>query len=188
MAEKKPAPRKTAPKKTAPARMKSATKAALLPKLLEAAMAELPPGFKADGFEMVGDTLRIFGSVAQAPCDQVGAAPAPSRAVDAETTQDYFEKLTAPKYMVEPMPTSPLMNAIGSYELRLEELSASLTNLERAAESVLLPAAVHAEVGGTGSQVAAPAGAEAVDRLHALTGRFEHLINRVNNITTRVQA
>jgi hypothetical protein len=184
MAEKKPATKTPRPSKRAPSHIASvAQSVALLPKMLETALAELPAGFKVKDFEMVGDTLRIFGSVVEEPRGEA-ARPAP---VDVEVGRLYEKQMTEPRY-IAPIPTSPLMNAIGSYELRLEELSAALCNLERAAESVLLPGGGTSANGSNEGPQAAPAGAEAVDRLHGLNGRFERLIACLSDITQRVQA
>lgn len=151
-------------------------------RLAHTIMGQLPPNFTPDGFEIIGDQVRVYGKVK--PIDQDKGRPEPANEA---VGRAYGELVHAEVKRA----SSPLMDAIGSYGLRLDELSHALEHLNDMGASILTPeppepagAAGHAN----GSPQTGPAGAYAVNLLHEHTLRLERLIGRVNNITSRVQA
>jgi hypothetical protein len=157
-------------------------------KAAEVRLGQLPTGFVAEGFEIINDQVRIYGKVK----DAIGSVRAYADTnVNAETLgraigEEVNRYQPAP---AAPHRDSPLDNALGSLERRIEEIGIALNELERAACSILLPAPPDVHPNSAGHTTAAAiVEAPAVDELHRLTNCLERLVNRVNSITGRVQA
>lgn len=150
------------------------------------AIGALPPEFQTDGFEIIGDQVRIFGTVKPPPVQFHGEG-----IVDAELRKDseflsFSSPAPAPISMM-PARTSPLQEALHEQYMQISTLSQVLEDLEVALSFVVMPTAPQ----GNGAAEAAqtrPQRAGVLDVLENHADALQRVISRVRHLTDRVQA
>lgn len=146
-------------------------------------LENLPAGFKAEGFEIIGDQVRVHGKV-------IAVVGSHGDVHMADSMQGQVNPAPAPAGRI-PVPVdtrSPLVAAIDSVGNNISELACVLDCLEEKLSTVLevQPPAAAGET-AIRAEPATPF-SPAVDQLHNQCGRLRNLIDRVGVITRRVEA
>lgn len=144
------------------------------------ALAQLPAGFAPEGFEIIGDQVRVYGKVR----DHVGPG---------EVGGDPNWKLATPSSGPYPEPpqtvarNSVVFDSLHAIGRRIDEAWNAIEALEQAAASILVPQPPAGETASAGKDPQ-PVESPAVSLANDLSRGLERLTNRINHITGRVQA
>jgi hypothetical protein len=139
-------------------------------------LEQLPPGFRAEGFEIIDNQLRVFGRVRDEVIGTIASEPG----------------LPPPPAMTPMLAggtkrESPLLAALRTLDHRLQELNLATDGLEDYLGAVLLSSAPTGE-SAQGSNQAGPADSHAVAEVFRLCSMVDRQIARITGMVARTQA